>query len=179
MGLVDSPKVRLEPGKVTNLTAVVAPNARAAAQYYPANYWFSLVKPPEKSEFPGTGPQGNGISPNIKSQAQWLRLMKTDSCWSCHQLGNKATREIPKSPRLFRFLGSSLGAPYPVRTSGRQYARRHRPARQGAGARDVRRLDRPRRQGRTAARAGASARRRAQRRRHPVGLGRSQGVSPR
>ena len=23
--------------------------------------------------------------------------MKTDSCWSCHQLGNKATREIPKA----------------------------------------------------------------------------------
>jgi hypothetical protein len=96
-GLVDSPKVKVEPGKIMNLTAVVAPNARAAAQYYPANYWFSLVKPPEKSEFPGTGPQGNGISPSIKSQAEWLRLMKTDSCWSCHQLGNKATREIPKA----------------------------------------------------------------------------------
>src|ERR1700680_4223950 len=65
-GLVDSQKVRVEPGKIMNLTAVVAPKPRAAANYYPANYWFSLVKPPEKSEFPGTGPQGNGISPNIK-----------------------------------------------------------------------------------------------------------------
>ena len=37
-GLVDSPKVRTEPGKVLNLTAVPAPNEAAAAQYYPAIY---------------------------------------------------------------------------------------------------------------------------------------------
>jgi len=96
-GLVDSPKVQTAPGKMVNLTAVVAPNARAAAEYYPASYWYSLLKPPDKSEFPGTGPNGNGISPNMKSQAQFLELIKTDSCWSCHQLGTKATREIPKS----------------------------------------------------------------------------------
>src|SRR4029077_3351984 len=41
-GLVDSPKVQAMPGKVLNLTAVVAPDARAAAQYYPAGYWLSL-----------------------------------------------------------------------------------------------------------------------------------------
>ena len=99
-GLVDSPKVFAAPGKLVNLTAVAAPNAKSAAQYYPASYWFSLAKVPEKSEFPGTGSKGNGISPKIKSQGQWLALMKSgdaSSCWSCHQLGNKATREIPKS----------------------------------------------------------------------------------
>src|SRR5438552_2541381 len=42
-GLVDSSKVQGAPGKTLNLTAVVAPDARAAAQYYPAGYWFSLV----------------------------------------------------------------------------------------------------------------------------------------
>jgi hypothetical protein len=96
-GLVDSPKVQSRPGKVLNLTAVAAPNPRAAAEYYPASFWYSLLKVPDKSEFPGTGQQGNGISPNMKSQAQFLELVKTDSCWSCHQLGNKATREIPKT----------------------------------------------------------------------------------
>ncbi|HXB74424.1 MAG TPA: carboxypeptidase-like regulatory domain-containing protein [Candidatus Acidoferrales bacterium] len=96
-GLVDSPKVQAKPGKTVNLTAVAAPNPRAAADYYPASFWYSLLKVPDKSEFPGTGPQGNGISPNMKSQAQWLELIKTDSCWSCHQLGNKATRDIPKA----------------------------------------------------------------------------------
>src|SRR5687767_3071794 len=34
-GLVDSPKVQAAPGKQLNLTAVIAPNAQAAAQYYP------------------------------------------------------------------------------------------------------------------------------------------------
>src|SRR5256885_5012659 len=41
--------------------------------------------------------QGNGIPENMKSQGQWLHFLKTDSCWSCHQMGDKATREIPKS----------------------------------------------------------------------------------
>ena len=54
-GLVDSPKSKSTGGKTLNLTAVAAPNARAAAAYYPAGYWFSLLKVPEKSEFPGHG----------------------------------------------------------------------------------------------------------------------------
>jgi hypothetical protein len=100
-GLVDSEKVKTVPGKIVNLNAVVAPDARAAAEYYPASYWYSLLKIPDKSEFPGTGAQGNGIAPNMKTQAQFIELIKTDSCWSCHQLGNKATRTIP--PALGNF----------------------------------------------------------------------------
>jgi hypothetical protein len=94
-GLVDSNKVQSAPGRTVNLTAVVAPNPRAAAQYYPAGYWASLLQIPEKSEFPGTGPQGNGIAPGMKVQAQWLAWLKNGSCYTCHQIGNKATREIP------------------------------------------------------------------------------------
>src|SRR3954470_15408564 len=55
-GLVDSPKVDSEPGKQLNLTAVIAPNESAAAQYYPAIYWYSMVKVPGADQFPGTGP---------------------------------------------------------------------------------------------------------------------------
>ena len=66
-GLVDSPKVQSAPGKILNLTAVPAPNAAAAAEYYPAIYWYSMLKVPEKSEFPGTGPQGNGLPTNLRS----------------------------------------------------------------------------------------------------------------
>src|SRR3954453_22982533 len=40
-GLVDSPKVKAEPGKTLDLKAVVASNAAAAAEYYPAQYWYS------------------------------------------------------------------------------------------------------------------------------------------
>ena len=96
-GLIDSEPVRSTSGKMLNLKAVVAPDARAAAEYYPAVYWFSLLHVPDKSEFPGTGARGNGIPENMMSQGQWLHLLKTDSCWACHQIGDKATREIPKS----------------------------------------------------------------------------------
>ena len=103
-GLVDSPKTQATPGKALNLTAVVAPNPRAAAEYYPAGYWFSLLRVPDKGEFPGTGPAGNGISPTMGSQEQWLRNLKSGSCWACHQLGSKGTRELP--PNLGTFPSS-------------------------------------------------------------------------
>ena len=93
-GLVDSEKVKLSPSdEEVQLTGVVAPNEIAAAQYYPGNYWYSMIEPPPASEFPGTGPDGNGISPNLKSQAAWLDIMK-QGCQLCHQLGNLATREV-------------------------------------------------------------------------------------
>src|SRR6476620_3303892 len=52
-GLVDSPKVDGEPGQQLNLRAVPAPNEAAAAQYYPAIYWYSMLKIPPASEFGG------------------------------------------------------------------------------------------------------------------------------
>src|SRR4029079_19587806 len=100
-GLVDSPKVQATPGKTMNLKAVVAPNARAAAEYYPAGYWFSLIRVPEKSDFPGNAPGGNGISPNIKSQADWIARLKSGGCTACHQLGTKGTRLMPKELGAF------------------------------------------------------------------------------
>jgi hypothetical protein len=106
-GLVDSPKVVASPGRNLDLTAVVAPDARAAAQYYPAGYWASLLQPPSKDEFPGTGEDGNGIPTGITTQAQWLRLIKGDSCWSCHNIGNRAIREFPEGLGTF---ASSLDA---------------------------------------------------------------------
>jgi hypothetical protein len=103
-GLVDSPRVNTTAGKALNLTAVIAPNAHAAAQYYPAGNWLSMMRIPEAGEFPGTGPQGNGINPNIKSQAEWVRMIKSGGCTACHQLGTKATREIPKELGTFPSL---------------------------------------------------------------------------
>src|SRR5437867_4423728 len=86
-GLVDSPKVQAQPGKMLNLTAVAAPNAAAAAQYYPPVYWFSLMKVPPKSEFP---------LEKIKSQGEWLNIVKTGACQSCHPLGTPGMRSIQK-----------------------------------------------------------------------------------
>ena len=100
-GLEDSPRVQTEPGKAVDLKPTVAPDAKTAARYYPANYWYALLEVPAKNEFPGTEAAGNGISSNIKSQGQWIHLIKTDSCESCHQLGNLYTRTIPA---MFRDL---------------------------------------------------------------------------
>src|SRR5213083_647814 len=93
-GLIDSPKVPGQPGATLNLAAVAAPTPRAAAEYYPAGYWFSLMRVPDKSEFArSTG--ADGIAPGATSQAEWLRMLKSGTCWACHQLGSKGTREIP------------------------------------------------------------------------------------
>ncbi len=90
-GLVDSQAVEGVPGKNVTLKAVTAPDAKTAAQYYPANYWFSLIEPPTTSEFPGTGPKGNGIAPQMASQQHWLAHM-AEGCMLCHQLGDYTTR---------------------------------------------------------------------------------------
>ena len=94
-GLVDSPKVKAEPGTSIDLQAVIAPNAAAAAQYYPAIYWFAMLDIPDKSLFPGTGLEGNGMPVAFKSQEQWLNVIQLNGCGNCHQIGDKATREIP------------------------------------------------------------------------------------
>jgi hypothetical protein len=93
-GLVDSPKQRAKPGTTLNLRATPAPNARAAAEYYPAGYWFSLIQLPAESEFPGTGSGGNGINPVFKTQADYLRMVKSNACFGCHHMGSKGTREL-------------------------------------------------------------------------------------
>jgi hypothetical protein len=91
-GLVDSPKVKATPGKNLNLKAVVAPNDAAAAQYYPAIYWYSMMKIPEASEF-----GGKGKIPSKVTQNEWLTTIKNRSCIGCHQLGQLATRTFPKN----------------------------------------------------------------------------------
>jgi hypothetical protein len=101
-GLVDSAKVQTAPGKKLNFNALVAASLAAAAEYYPAIYWYSMLKVPDKTQFPGTGPKGNGMPETLKSQAQWLDVVKTNGCFTCHQLGNKATRTIPKELGHFK-----------------------------------------------------------------------------
>src|SRR6201984_3700963 len=102
-GLVDSPKVESSPGKLVNLTAVPAPSAAAAAEYYPGVYWYALLKIPSASEFPGTGANGNAIGEVIKTQHAWIDTLK-NSCQSCHALGSKGIRTL--SSQLGEFSNS-------------------------------------------------------------------------
>ncbi len=84
-GLLDTAKVKSEPGKIVNFTARAA-SPKDTAEIYPAIYWYSMLKVPGRNEFP-VG--------NVKSQPEWLNVVKTNGCFTCHALGNKATRTIP------------------------------------------------------------------------------------
>jgi hypothetical protein len=89
-GLVDSPKVQATPGNMLHLQAVVAPSEAAAAQSYPAIYWYSMLKIPDASQF-----GGSSAIPAQVTQHDWLTVMKNRSCIGCHQLGQLSTRTIP------------------------------------------------------------------------------------
>ena len=75
-GLVDSPRVHAKPGRTANLTAAVAPTARAAAQYYAGSYWWSMLKIP------------------MQNQADWMNEVKQNGCGNCHQAGGPIMRSI-------------------------------------------------------------------------------------
>src|SRR5215470_16599924 len=72
-GLTDSPKVKAAPGKLLDIKAVVASDAAHAAQYYPAIYWYSMMKIPDKSEF-----GGKGKIPAQMTQNEYLNLVKSN-----------------------------------------------------------------------------------------------------
>ena len=52
-GLVDSAKATAAPGQRLAISAVPAPNEAAAAHYYPAIYWYSMLKIPAADQFGG------------------------------------------------------------------------------------------------------------------------------
>ncbi|MBI2186857.1 MAG: carboxypeptidase regulatory-like domain-containing protein [Acidobacteria bacterium] len=82
-GLVDSPRVRATVGQPLDLKAIVAPDGRAAAQVYPANYWLGLLEIPK----------GEHSADEF--------ALETKACFSCHQVGTRATRELTKAVGSF------------------------------------------------------------------------------
>ena len=160
----------------------ISPRCRRRMRRPPPNtirsiYWYAMIKIPEKSEFPGTGPSGNGINPAMKNQGEfmdgiqdrWLRrLPPARQQGDAHDVA--AARQVQ-----FRLRG--LGPPHPVGPGRRQHGRQHRPHGHAAHAADDGRLDRPHRRRRVAGeQAGAAARRRAQCRHHGLGLGQPEGL---
>jgi len=96
-GLVDSQKVKSEPGKTLNLTAVKAPSEKDAAKYYPAIYWYAMLKIPDASQF-----GGKSDIPEKLTQVDWLKQMKNIGCIGCHQLGQESTRTFPAALGEFK-----------------------------------------------------------------------------
>jgi hypothetical protein len=86
-GLADSVKSDATPGRALDLTVLAAPDAAAAAKTYPAAYWYAMMKIPEEAQVATLAGGRNG----------YLMWMKNMGCVGCHQLGNLATRTIPKS----------------------------------------------------------------------------------
>ena len=119
-GLVDSGRMQAPPGTTLDLQATAAPSAAAAAQYYPPIYWFSMLHVPAARDFP---------LPKIKSQGEWLNIVKTGACQSCHPLGTPGTRTISKA--LGEFANSAEAWQRRIRSGQAQ----------ALMARDITRLD--------------------------------------
>jgi len=99
-GLVDSTPVDAKPS-ATALTLKVtsAKTPQEAAKVYPGDYWLSMLAPPPKNLFPGTGeksdtnPNGNGLNVAMANQDEWINRLKS-GCNFCHQLGNPLSRDV-------------------------------------------------------------------------------------
>jgi len=89
-GLIDSRRVTAKRGQQLNIRVDVAPDAKSAAQVYPAAWWLSMLPAPEGQD------------------AQKTFALGMKECHDCHQLGNKPTREI--SPAFAKDSSSSLEA---------------------------------------------------------------------
>ena len=168
-GLVDSDPVTARPGRTLTLRAAAAASPREAAQVYPANYWYSLLEPPPPSQFPGTGPDGNGIARRAPQPGRLGRR---------HQAGLPAlpsdgqplhARHQP--PRAVRLGARGVGTPPAVRAARRADEPCPRSFRPRARSGDVRGLERADCRRRGAAAAAPSAGRRAQRGADHVGMG--------
>src|ERR1051325_1399227 len=95
-GLVDSAKTMSAPGRHVNITATPAPNASAAAHYYPAIYWYSMLQIPAADQF-----GGKSAIPKDITQRDWIGTLKNQQCIGCHQIGQQSTRTIPASLGTF------------------------------------------------------------------------------
>ena len=172
-GLVDSPKVEADPGKELNLTAVPAPNDAAAAQYYPAIYWYSMLKIPAADQFGGKSDipeQGQAVRLAQRHEEQWLhRLPSARRPRHAHAFRSGARR--------VQNLGRSLGAPRAVRPGRPADGQHHRRAispRRRSNISPTGPTASPRASCRR--QAAAAARPRAQRRRDDLGLGRRRSI---
>ena len=95
-GLVDSDKATVRPGRRVSITALLAPSDAVAARFYPAIYWYSMLKIPAADQF-----GGKSSIPARLDQTAWIAAMKNTGCIGCHQLGQASTRTIPSSLGTF------------------------------------------------------------------------------
>ena len=151
-----------------------APDDAAAARYYPAIYWYSMLKIPAADQFGGKS--------SIPARLTQTAVDRGDEEHRLHRLPSARTgvhAHDPAGARHVRHRRRRLEAARAVGPVGRDDVRAaERPRR--AVVRQLRRLDRPHRQGRAAVRqAAAAAGRRAQHRRHAARLDERQALPAR
>ena len=172
-GLIDSPKLQTAPGKMLDLTRRGrAEPGRGRGILSGHLLVFDAARCRTRASSPAPAPTATASPPAMKSQAEWLNVVKTNGCDTCHQLGNQATRTIPRELGDFATSDDAWAA-HPVGPGHDPDDQHPRPHRAPRALKLVRRLDRPHRRRRAARRdAAAAAGRRAQRRAHALGLGR-------
>ena len=106
-GLVDLPKMRAKPGQSVNHTAVKAPDERSAAHYYPAIYWYTMMKIPPAADF-----GGHTDIPKSITRETWLQRMNNVDCVGCHQLGQEVDAHDSGAVRQVRLRRRRLDPPH-------------------------------------------------------------------
>ena len=169
-GLLDTAKVKSEPGKIVNFTASTA-TPKAAAEIYPAIYWYAMLQDAGAARIPARQREEPGGMAQRDQDQRLLRLSRARQQGDPHHSGDVLRHEA----------GRRLGAPHPVRPGDEQHGDRDRPCRRPA------RVEGFRRAGPTGSppancpprKPQAAAGPRAQCRHHAVGFLRSQALPPR
>ena len=181
-GLVDSPKVQTQPGKMRQSDG----GGRARTRRRRRNIirpiiGISMLKIPDKSEFPGAGTkERHDAGEHAEPVCMARQSSRATAASAAISSARRRRATIPAAFGTFR-RRRRLGAAHPVRPGGRATWSRPSACFNTQSAFDhLRRLDRPDRQGRTARHAAAAAAgRRAQRRGDLMGLGQRHDLSAR
>ncbi len=86
-GLEDSPRATASPGDALDIDVAAAPDAATAAKVYPAAYWYAMLDLPSEDEVAD-------IPGGMNNYLMWIKNM---GCVGCHQMGNLATRTLPRA----------------------------------------------------------------------------------
>ena len=170
-----APRPRPRPDSSSTSPRLPAPSEAAAAHYYPAIYWYSMLKIPAADQFGGKS--------SIPARLTQTPVDQRDEEHRLHRL--PSARPAVHADHSRRRSARSPPAPTP---GGGACSRARRGSMMfgqltglgDAAVRQLRRLDRSHREGRAAVRqAAAAAGRRAQHRRHAARLDEREAVPPR
>ena len=103
------------PGKQLNLTAVAGAESARGGAVLSRRLLVLADARAGQERVPRHRPGGNGISPNIKSQADWMRTMKSGGCTGrAISSARRRRASCPTALGTFRSSADGVGAAHPV-----------------------------------------------------------------